>query len=559
VPGEGEHKILDFIRQQRALAGHNPNTKHCIYGADADLIMLGLITHEPHFYIIRESLLDSTSSACALCGQSGHFSSDCKGTKVTKLISRDKFQFLRIPVLREYLYFEFEELSGMPWFDFERVIDDFIFLCFFVGNDFLPHLPSLHIRDGAIDGLIFLYKRCFPTIRGFLTERGKVDLSRVNVLLGELAKAEDEFFKNKLARETPPAPRKRKSEDTSEAEKNLLAAKRLQKELEDGTGDSVRLGEEGWKWRYYHQKFFVGGDELREFIKMIRDKYLEGLCWVFQYYFNGVQSWGWYYPFHYAPFASDLLDPTDLVISFEYGRPFPPIAQLMAVFPPDSIKALPECMHSLALEPDSPIADFYPVDFKLDINGKRFAWQGVMLLPFIEEDRLLQAIETKAPLLSWEETERNSLGETLLYCNKPTSAVMMTRKASAPKFTRYHLASEVRVTPVEGVPCPPHQSSLLQGCVEPRPRIDRHLFSCGDRRGFGAQQFIGLLSRYLMLPAPVPQDPYPIFSRSYNTNRAVCEGPRPVMKSVAKPSSGGSLLENLQKLVLLLGPTKPKG
>lgn len=98
VPGEGEHKIMEYIRNMKMQADYEPNLRHCLYGLDADLIMLGLASHEPHFALLREEVV---------------FSSNRSATMNRKALSNlDEFQFLHISLLREYLDLEFS--NGAP-------------------------------------------------------------------------------------------------------------------------------------------------------------------------------------------------------------------------------------------------------------------------------------------------------------------------------------------------------------------------------------------------------------------------------------------------------------
>lgn len=117
--------------------------------------------------------------------------------------------------------------------------------------------------------------------------------------------------------------------------------------------------------------------------------------------------------------CADLVGMSDLYPDggpvFQLGKPFAPFEQLMAVLPGDSSGALPDGYRWLMTEDSSPIIDFYPRDFDVDLEGIKFSWQGVALLPFIDEARLLEALEPVKATLTPEEVARNSLGDTLIF------------------------------------------------------------------------------------------------------------------------------------------------
>eukprot|EP00003_Mantamonas_plastica_P022407 TRINITY_DN379_c0_g3_i2.p1 TRINITY_DN379_c0_g3~~TRINITY_DN379_c0_g3_i2.p1 ORF type:complete len:274 (-),score=71.98 TRINITY_DN379_c0_g3_i2:172-993(-) len=230
---------MEFIRAQRAQEGYDADTQHVLYGLDADLIMLGLATHEMHFTLLREVIFVDRNVSCRHCGRKGHDvwlcpkkKAELKGQPTTEdemdedgdvkgkgkeeeqpIAYMKPFQLLKLSVLREYLEFDLSVRNIGFEYDFERVIDDFIFLCFFVGNDFLPHLPSLEIYDGAIDILMGLYKQLLPSLGGYLTNCGDLDIPRTLKFCQELGTIEDEIFVRRRLRDQQQEERKKQREE----------------------------------------------------------------------------------------------------------------------------------------------------------------------------------------------------------------------------------------------------------------------------------------------------------------------------------------------------------
>lgn len=91
----------------------------------------------------------------------------------------------------------------------------------------------------------------------------------------------------------------------------------------------------------------------------------------------------------------------------------------MGVLPDRSKKIVPEVYRDLMTNPASPIIDFYPRDFDLDLNGKKMDWEAVVKIPFIDEKRLLDAMAPKNELLSDDEKARNGFGVPIKFTYSP--------------------------------------------------------------------------------------------------------------------------------------------
>eukprot|EP01038_Epipyxis_sp_PR26KG_P011255 gene11255-15103_t len=509
VPGEGEHKIIAFIRELRATANHLPNVRHCIYGADADMIMLALATHEPYFLILREVLNKPQSNKASKREKKNNAKNTINDSNnITANIivgpNSQRLQFIRINVLRDYLIREFFDdiLNESDSLDRERVIDDFVFLTFLIGNDFLPHLPGLDIGDNAFDILFDAYKNVMSTEQGYLTECGTIDLNKLEFIctivgVTELSLYEEKeinkSIKNRYAisrasRDNSNNSHKSHNSDNSNNHTGKLTPSIYNEIVDEFISKSVPR--EDYRQIYYQVKLGITVSPTSIFqtsdtsnnIEVIHSNlpllsviqcYVEGLLWCLAYYTQGCISWSWFYPFHYGPFLQDMIG-LDLIkqnILFELDHPFTPYQQLLACLPSSSCYLLPKQYHWLMSDTSSPLISYYPFSFSTDLNGKRNDWEAVVLLPFINKNELLDA-EKRFCLLnefSFEEKKRNEFGNSWCYYN--TSKFENNNNNDSNKCNNLKSERiEVCEIPYIILPTAPFASSLIAGTLDTLPK-----------------------------------------------------------------------------------------
>ncbi|KAL3670827.1 hypothetical protein V7S43_004013 [Phytophthora oleae] len=504
VPGEGEHKIVEFIRHRKMQPDYEANIRHCMYGSDADLMLLGLMTHEPHFTLVRETVVWGNNHKKV----------------AAKQIEEQQWQLVHLSLFREYLMME---MRVQPPLDGERMLDDFILLTFLLGNDFIPHSPTLEISEDAIPLLLKVYRELLENHKeSYLTLDGKItNVKLLQELFQIIGNQEEEILINRAMEDKRRSGRrggrqqsKQHDVDAAEVQKAILAlrddddddlppplvdedeekAERVLLEALDGP-EALELeksdrevlmlvGSESFqdtKWNYYERKYGIkrgNGDAGNKELEQVKKVYMEALVWCLAYYFQGPQSWSWYYPYHYAPMVSDLTDIEEMITNVKFDEdpavagPLLPFEQLMSNLPASSANLVPEPYRFLMVSPLSPIKHFYPETFAIDMEGKRNAWEGVNLLPFIDVALLKQAIAQYCPesQLTGAERRRNTLQLLPIRIVRDLN-VMDTLKSTLPGVVGFPdvLYCNTRVEDFELPPIPSgeFQSKLMDGVVLP--------------------------------------------------------------------------------------------
>ena len=415
TPGEGEHKILQHIKDDT-----DKSDEIVIYGLDADLIFLALASRRTNIFLLREEIHFGAKSKS---------DGDNELTDPVKDVAQDLI-FVSINETRKAYNEELwraisnHKLVIINMSDTTDFSNDLIFICFLLGNDFLPHFPSIDIHRGGLDEIVSCYINCVAETSTLLINFDKNDKVEINnvfllLLIQKLGLGEKKQFQYELPKHLGTISKRR----CFSQDKYLRDIWILENLRNVDIYDPVGLGigdDEDWKFRYY-EHYFYSSEHQEEFIDRLCFAYIEGIAWVTQYYFNKCIDWQWQFPYDNAPFISDIstyLGKTKFDINsikFQKKESIPMMVQLISVLPPACYNLLPKSYQFLVTNNESPIIDMFPIKVQLDMLYKDQHWQCIPKIPYLNIDRISKAVNEKK--MTTSEKTRSKILDNFKFIN----------------------------------------------------------------------------------------------------------------------------------------------
>jgi len=380
-PGEGEHKI--FARWQKQ------DGPRLIYGLDADLIMLSLLSHEREIYLMREPQDANDASAAS------------------------PFHYVNINALRDGILamvsqkYKWPVLPDCdPFSDEARAwIETYIVLCFLLGNDFLPPLPAITLKNEGLDVILRAYGRVLLAAHTPLVDAAThtLNFSVLALVLEDLATGEDARVHEACVMNIERRCHARTPEDRIEFYPSLP-------ENRDPTAQAICSQNQKntpWRLTYYMGLFDTRRADVPRVMRESTSAYLLGMTWVYRYYTRLNKDATWFYPYGYAPSTKDLAQALQAeqvhlekrIAAWADGPSdgfVDPVVQLLAILPPTSVELLPPNVREFMTKDAPGCRHFYPPDFGVHTFLKNRLWECHPKLPILDVDWIAARLKKHA-------------------------------------------------------------------------------------------------------------------------------------------------------------------
>lgn len=358
--GEGEHKLFQHVRQNMHHLLSQQQDTVAVYGLDSDLIMLSLFHCDrfAHTYVFRET-------------------PEFVKSQIPCSADKDPCHFLDIGHLCTAILKEMKKTQI-------KHIYDYVFMCFFLGNDFLPHFPSLNLRTNGLPMLLHTYRKVCSQ-NSLIADDKTIQWKQVQRFIQALAKQEHELWMQEYETRNKWSNRKWSTatpQDCDYVLQNVPVIYRAEELY-------IAPDQPGWQKRYYRSLLHGASPET------VSNTYLEGLAWVFEYYTRDCKNWRWRYPYHYPPLLQDLAIHVPNIFSKQSWKeslpPFSAQVQLAYVIPQDLHNQLldPKMVQHLASSSSSVLqSSFQRPNRAFQWAFCRYFWESHIQLPEISTHTL---------------------------------------------------------------------------------------------------------------------------------------------------------------------------
>jgi 5'-3' exonuclease len=390
-PGEGEHKLFEYIRQSSSIA----NSNSVIYGMDADLIMLSLnhLKYTQHIYLYRETPVFISSLDKSLSENEKYIINiNLLGSIIYREITNDIIMSSDTPDwLREAQFTVDISFNKTHNSGFYNKIEDYIFICFMLGNDFLPHFPALNIRLNGFTILLECYKKLFGS-NDFLISNNTINWHNFKKYIKALAEHEETFIKEVYSIREKQGRKFYPETNEQEIAFKFSSTPSWERNIET----FINPYEEDWTHRYYYSLLSINSNkpDYNKHIETLCTNYLETLQWVYNYYSSSCKNWTLYFKYNYPPLLSDLYSyipyfNSEFVIA-ENNDVLNDKLLLCHVLPKKSLGLLPSEIHNYLL---NNYEYLYKTDYSIDYAFCKYFYEGHVIFPEFNIDEFNKSIK----------------------------------------------------------------------------------------------------------------------------------------------------------------------